>query len=30
MILPATVAAGLLWSLAFAIFAVRYWPILSR
>jgi uncharacterized protein involved in response to NO len=27
---PALIASGLAWSLAFALYAVRYWPILSR
>ena len=27
---PAALAAGLLWSLAFAVFVVVYWPILTR
>jgi uncharacterized protein involved in response to NO len=28
--LASIVASGVLWSLAFALFTVRYWPILSR
>jgi uncharacterized protein involved in response to NO len=28
--LAATLAAGMLWSLAFALFSATYWPILSR
>ncbi len=28
--LASVIASGMLWSLAFAIFTVRYWPILSR
>jgi uncharacterized protein involved in response to NO len=24
------VASGLCWSAAFALYAVRYWPVLSR
>jgi uncharacterized protein involved in response to NO len=28
--LSSIVASGVLWSLAFAVFTVRYWPILSR
>ena len=28
--LPTIVASGICWSTAFALFAVRYWPILSR
>jgi uncharacterized protein involved in response to NO len=27
---PAVVASGLLWSAAFALYAVRYWPVLTR
>jgi len=28
--LDAVIASGLLWSLAFGVFTLRYWPILSR
>jgi uncharacterized protein involved in response to NO len=28
--LESIVASGLLWTLAFGLFAVRYWPILTR
>jgi uncharacterized protein involved in response to NO len=28
--LPATIASGFLWSAAFLVFTVAYWPILSR
>jgi uncharacterized protein involved in response to NO len=28
--LQAIVASGVLWSFAFAVFTIAYWPILSR
>jgi uncharacterized protein involved in response to NO len=28
--LPAIVASGMLWSFAFGLFALRYWPVLTR
>lgn len=30
LLVPAVVASGVLWSLGFGVYAVRYWPILSR
>jgi uncharacterized protein involved in response to NO len=28
--LPIVIGSGICWSIAFAVYAIRYWPILSR